>query len=52
MSRIKIVLAGLVIAAIVGLGTQAQAQKVKVMFAGFLRSGKRWPWELITMASA
>jgi hypothetical protein len=39
MSRIKIVLAGLVIAAIVGLGTQAQAQKVKVMFAG---SSAQW----------
>jgi len=34
MSRIKVLLAGMVITAIVGLGTQVQAQKVKVMFAG------------------
>ncbi|MFZ3341028.1 MAG: hypothetical protein WA213_09115 [Terriglobales bacterium] len=39
MSRIKVLLAGVVVTAIVGLGTQAQAQKVKVMFAG---SSAQW----------
>ena len=39
MSRIKVLLAGVVITAIVGLGTQAQAQKVKVVFAG---SSAQW----------
>lgn len=34
MSRLKVLLAGIVVTAMVGLGTQAQAQKVKVMFAG------------------
>ncbi|MGA9472079.1 MAG: hypothetical protein WBV36_06420 [Terriglobales bacterium] len=39
MSRIKVLLAGMVITAIVALGAQAQAQKVKVMFAG---SSAQW----------
>ena len=39
MLRIKVLLAGMVITAIVALGTQAQAQKVKVMFAG---SSAQW----------
>lgn len=39
MSRIKVLLAGLVLTAIVGLGVQAQAQTVKVMFAG---SSAQW----------
>jgi len=39
MSRIKVLLAGIVVTAMVSLGTNAQAQKIKVMFAG---SSAQW----------